>query len=78
MAATLVPDLLDVAALQSMMQKLKLTVKEAKMRLCRVPDESVDFLGYTIGRCYSPRTGGAYIGTRPPRKSAQRVCRQVQ
>jgi hypothetical protein len=58
-----------LAALQSMMQKLKLTVNEAKTRLCRVPDESVDFLGYTIGRCYSPRTGGAYIGTRPSRKS---------
>jgi len=66
-----------LAAMQSMMQKLKLTLNEAKTRLCRVPDESVDFLGYTIGRCYSPRTGGAYIGTRPSRKSVQRICRQV-
>jgi group II intron reverse transcriptase/maturase len=66
-----------LAALQNMMQQLKLTVNEAKTRLCRVPDESIDFLGYTIGRCYSPRTGRAYIGTRPSRKSVQRVCRQV-
>jgi hypothetical protein len=63
--------------MQSMMQKLRLTLNEAKTRLCRVPDESVDFLGYTIGRCYSPRTGRAYIGTRPSRKSVQRICRQV-
>jgi len=60
-----------------MMQQLKLTVNEAKTRLCRVPDESIDFLGYTIGRCYSPRTGRAYIGTRPSRNSVQRVCGQV-
>ncbi len=66
-----------LATMQSMMQQLKLTVNEAKTRLCRVPDESIDFLGYTIGRCYSPRTGRAYIGTRPSRTSVQRVCRQV-
>jgi group II intron reverse transcriptase/maturase len=66
-----------LATLQVMMQQLKLTVNEAKTQLCRVPDESIDFLGYTIGRCYSPRTGRAYIGTRPSRKSVQRVCRQV-
>ena len=66
-----------LAAMQSMMQKLKLTVNEAKTRLCRVPDESVDFLGYTIGRRYSTRTGRAYIGTRPSRKSVRRICRRV-
>ena len=66
-----------LAAMQSMMQKLKLTLNEAKTRLCRVPGESVDFLGYAIGRCYSPRTGHAYIGTRPSRKSVQRICRRV-
>ena len=64
-------------ALRDMLRKLKLTVNEAKTRICRVPDESVDFLGYTIGRCYSPRTGRAYLGTRPSRKSVQRVCRKL-
>jgi len=67
----------SLAILQHMMQQLKLTVNEARTRLCRVPDESVDFLGYTIGRCYSPETGRAYIGTCPSRKSVQRVCRTV-
>ena len=50
------------------MSKLKLTVNETKTRLCHVPEETFDFLGYTIGRCYSPRTGRAYIGTRPSAK----------
>jgi group II intron reverse transcriptase/maturase len=66
-----------LATLRNMMQQLKLTVNEAKTQLRCVPDDSVDFLGYTIGRCYSPKTGRAYIGTRPSRKSVQRVCRQV-
>ena len=66
-----------LAVMQCMMQKLKLTVNETKTRLCRVPEESVDFLGYTIGRCYSTKTGRAYIGTRPSRKSIQRLCREV-
>jgi len=33
--------------------------------LRRVPEETFDFLGYTIGRCYSPQTGRPYIGTWP-------------
>jgi RNA-directed DNA polymerase len=51
--------------MRNMMDRLKLTVNETKTQLCKVPDESFDFLGYTIGRCYSPKTGHAYIGTRP-------------
>lgn len=66
-----------LATFRSMMDQLKLTVNEAKTRLVFVPDDSVEFLGYTIGRCYSTQTGRAYIGTRPSRKSVQRVCRQV-
>ena len=62
------------AAMREMMTRLKLTVNESKTRVCRVPDESFDFLGYTIGRCYSTRTGRAYIGTRPSRKRIRRLC----
>ena len=54
--------------MRSMMSKLKLTVNEAKTRLCRVPEESVNFLGYTIGLCHSAQTGRSYIGTRPSAK----------
>ena len=48
-----------------------------KTRLRRLPEESFDFLGYTIGSCHSPRTGGAYIGPSPSRKSIQRFCREI-
>ena len=61
-------------AMRSMMSRLKLTVNEAKTHLCHMPDESFDFLGYTIVRCYSPRTGRSYIGTRPSKKRVQRIC----
>ena len=66
-----------MAAMRQMMGRLKLTVNETKTHLCRVPDESFDFLGYTIGRCYSPRTGRAFIGTRPSKKKVQRLCREI-
>ncbi len=66
-----------MAVMRKLMQQLRLPVNEAKTRLARVPDESVDFLGYTIGRCYSHKTGRAYIGTRPSKASVRRVCQQI-
>ena len=63
--------------MRSMMSQLKLTVNETKTSFCRLPEESFNFLGYTIGRCYSPRTGRAYIGTRPSRKKINRLCREI-
>jgi group II intron reverse transcriptase/maturase len=66
-----------MTTMRNMMQKLKLTVNEAKTHVCHVPDESFDFLGYTIGRCYSSKTGRAYIGTRPSRKKIQQICRRI-
>jgi group II intron reverse transcriptase/maturase len=45
--------------MRDMMGRLKLTVNDTKTKLCRVPDESFDFLGYP-DRCYSPKTGRAY------------------
>ena len=66
-----------MTAMRAMMQRLKLTVNEAKTHVCHVPDESFDFLGYTIGRCYSTKTGKAYIGTRPSSKKIRQLCRQI-
>jgi RNA-directed DNA polymerase len=63
--------------MRDMMERLKLTVNETKTKLCRVPDESFDFLGYTIGRCYSPKTGRAYIGTRPSKTKVNRLCQEI-
>src|SRR6516165_9004520 len=63
-----------MTAMRAMMAKLKLTVNETKTRLCRLPEETFDFLGSTIGRCYSKQTGRAYLGTRPSAKKVRRVC----
>ena len=49
----------------------------ANTRVCRVPSETFDFLGYTFGRCCSPKTGRAYRGTRPSRKSVRRVIARL-
>jgi RNA-directed DNA polymerase len=64
-------------AARQMMTKLKLTINEAKTRVCRLPEESFDFLGYRIGRCYSTTTGKAYLGTLPSKKRVQRICREI-
>ena len=59
------------------MGKLKLTVNEAKTRICKVPEGEFDFLGYTFGRMYSARTGQARIGYRPSKKSLERAVEKV-
>ena len=63
--------------MERMMRKLKLTVNQQKTRICRVPEESFDFLGYTMGRCYQAQTGKAYIGTKPSKKRVARVCEKI-
>jgi group II intron reverse transcriptase/maturase len=64
-------------AMRGMMSKLRLTVNETKTRLCRLPEETFDFLGYTIGRCWSPKTGRPYIGTKPSAKKIDRLKREI-
>jgi RNA-directed DNA polymerase len=62
-----------MTVMRGMMSRLKLTVNETKTRLCRLPEETFDFLGYTLGRNYDPRTGQSYIGPRPSRKKVSRL-----
>jgi len=62
-----------LTTMRGIMQKLKLTVNETKTRVCRLPEEKFDFLGYTFGRCYSPQTGRAYLGTIPSKKRVRRI-----
>jgi RNA-directed DNA polymerase len=66
-----------LAAMQVMMARLKLTVNEAKTRVCKLPQEKFDFLGYTFGRCYSPRTGRPYLGTTPSKRRVQRLYEAI-
>jgi RNA-directed DNA polymerase len=63
--------------LREVMSKLKLTVNEEKTRICKAPEGQFDFLGYTFGRMYSARTGKAYLGYRPSKKSIKRMVESV-
>ena len=67
-----------MSVMRSMMSKLRLTVNETKTRQCRVPEETFDFLGYTIGRCWSPKTGKSYIGTKPSAKKIDRLKGEIR
>src|ERR1700756_3225915 len=66
-----------LVTMQDMMTRLKLTVNEKKTRVCKLPEEKFGFLGYTFGRCYSPKTGRAYLGTTPSKKRVQRICEAI-
>src|ERR1700694_76215 len=63
--------------LREIMARLKLTVNEEKTRICKVPEGAFDFLGYTFGRMYAARTGQAYLGYRPSKKSIKRMVEKV-
>ena len=66
-----------LTTMRDMMSKLKLTVNESKTRVSRLPEEKFDFLGYTFGRCYSSKTGRAYLGTIPSKKRVIRICEAI-
>jgi RNA-directed DNA polymerase len=63
--------------MRDVMMKLKLMVNESKTRVCRLPAEKLDFLGYAFGRFYSPKTGRAYWGTTLSKKRVQRICKSI-
>ncbi len=62
--------------MRQLMARLGLTVNEAKTGLVRLPEESFDFLGYSIGRFYG-KDGVPYIGTRPSRQAVRRLLQRV-
>ena len=66
-----------LATMRGIMTKLKLTVNETKTRVCKLPGEKFDFLGYSFGRCYAPQTGRAYLGTVPSKKRVVRICEAI-
>lgn len=63
--------------MRRIMTKLKLTVNEDKTRLCRIPEGTFDFLGYTFGRLYSPKTGKAYLGMQPSKKAIKSMVDRI-
>jgi len=63
--------------MRELMGKLRLTVNEEKTRICKVAEETFDFLGYTFGRMYLASTGQAYLGIRPSKKSIRRMVEKI-
>jgi len=66
-----------LSRMRAIMDRLKLTVNEEKTRICKVPQGEFDFLGYTFGRMYSAKTGKAYLGYRPSKKSIRRMVEKI-
>lgn len=64
--------------MRRLMEQLKLTVNETKTHIRQLPQERFDFLGYTFGRYYSPRTGQAYLCLQPSKKSVQRMIGEIR
>jgi RNA-directed DNA polymerase len=65
-----------LARMRQLMTKLGLTVNDRKTRMACVPEESFDFLGFTVGRFYG-KHGKAFIGTEPSRKSLKRIIERI-
>ena len=66
-----------LAYLHAIMGKLRLEVSAEKTRICKMPDETFDFLGYTFGRAYSPKTGQARLAYWPSKKSIRRMVEKI-
>ena len=65
-----------LATMRRLMNKLGLTVNDRKTRIACLPEESFDFLGYSVGRFYG-KDGRAFIGTEPSRKSLKRIIGKI-
>jgi RNA-directed DNA polymerase len=65
-----------MARVAVLMTRLGLEVNATKTRIARLPEESFDFLGYTVGRFYG-KDGRPYIGTRPSQKSVKSLLRRI-
>lgn len=67
---------LAMEKMRELMGRLGLTVNEQKTRLVKVPEESFNFLGYTLGRFYG-KDGRPYLGTRVSKKAISRVLSRI-
>ena len=62
--------------MQALMTRLGLKVNTAKTRIARLPEESFNFLGYTVGGFYE-KAGRCYIGTCPSRKAIRALLKRI-
>ena len=68
--------LVAMERMSAIMTRLRLEVNTAKTRIARLPEESFDFLGYTVGRFHG-KDGRPYFGTRPSRKAVKSLLRRI-
>ncbi len=66
-----------MTVMRNMMAQLKLTVNESKTRLCHLPAERFDFLGYTIGPAWSWNRRRMVLSTRPSKKAVKRLQAKI-
>ena len=62
--------------MQALMARLGLEVNTVKTRIARLPEESFNFLGYTVGGFYG-KGGRRYIGTCPSRKAVRGLLKRI-
>ena len=67
----------SMAVMRRIIEQIGLKVNEEKTSIRRLPEESFDFLGYTIGRCFTTNRGRAYLGTRPSPKSIRKIMSAI-
>jgi RNA-directed DNA polymerase len=60
------------------MTSIGLALNDTKTRVCNARCEPFDFLGYTFGPMYSPRTGGRYNGARPSKKAVASIRDKIR
>ena len=62
--------------MKALMTRLELEVNETKTRLARIPEDTITFLGYTLGQFYG-KEGRPFIGTRPSRKAVKSLFKRI-
>jgi group II intron reverse transcriptase/maturase len=65
-----------MARMQALMTRLGLEVNRTKTRIARLPEESFNFLGYTVGGFYG-KDGRQFIGTCPSRKAVRGLFKRI-
>ena len=63
---------------QATMERLDLTLNKDKTALRDARKEHFDFLGYTFGSMWFKKTGKAYMGASPSKKSIRRLKQKVR
>ena len=65
------------AAVERMLERLRLPVNARKTRCLHVPEEPMEFSEYRVGRNYRRDTVRDYFGTRPSAGSVRSSCRKI-